>query len=402
MAHLPIGRRGLILGLATSLVAGRSRAALADAPGERRLVVVLLRGALDGLSTVAPYADPRFAELRGPLALPEPGREGGLLDLGGSFGLHPAMPGLHRLFAANEAAFVHAAAGPWRTRSHFDGQDFLESGADHRLAAGWLNRAVLALWPHEAGAIDSVSRKALAAGQSVPLLLRGEARITNWVPRNLPATSPDAMTRLAGLYRRDPLLGPVFADAEAGRHFAQAALAGAAAAGAGGERAGFAALMRATGRLLADPRGPRVAATELTGFDTHAGQVPRLPNLLGTLDAGIEALREALGPAWTNTAVLAMTEFGRTVRINGTGGTDHGTGGVAILAGGAIAGGRVFGNWPGLGDLLEGRDLAPTTDLRALAKALLGAHLGVPASRLDREVFPGSAGVAPMRGLLRA
>jgi uncharacterized protein (DUF1501 family) len=401
MAQLPITRRGLILGLSAALVAGRSRAALADAPGERRLVVIVLRGALDGLSAVAPYADPRLAELRGPLALPEPGREGGLLDLGGTFGLHPAMPELHRMYAANEAAFVHAVAGPWRTRSHFDGQDFLESGADRRLSAGWLNRAVLTLWPQESAASESISRKALAAGQNVPLLLRGGARITNWVPRNLPATSPEAMTRLAELYQRDPLLGPVFADAEAGRHFAQGAL-GAAAPPAGGERAGFVALMRASGSLLAEARGPRIAAMELTGFDTHAGQLQRLPNLLGTLDAGLAALKAALGEAWASTAVLAMTEFGRTVRVNGTGGTDHGTGGVAILAGGAIAGGRCFGDWPGLAELQDGRDLAPTTDLRALAKALLGGHMRVPAAALGREVFPDSAAVAPMRGLLRA
>lgn len=400
MAHLPIARRGVILGLSAALVAGRHAVALADAPGERRLVVVVLRGALDGLSAVAPYGDPRLAELRGALALPEPGREGGLLDLGGHFGLHPAMPELHRMFAASEMAIVHAVAGPWRTRSHFDGQDFLESGIDRRLSAGWLNRAVLALWPGEARASESVSRKALAAGQNVPLLLRGPARTTNWVPRNLPATSPEAMTRLAELYRRDPMLGPVFSDAEAGRRFAQAAL-GAAPAPPGGERGGFVELMRASGSLLAEPRGPRIAAMELNGFDTHAGQVQRLPNLLGSLDAGFAALKAGLGEAWRSTVVLAMTEFGRAVRINGTGGTDHGTAGVAFLAGGAVAGGKVLGDWPGLADLHEGRDLAPTADLRAVAKALLGGHLRVPPAMLDRDVFPDSAGVAPMRGLLR-
>lgn len=398
--HLPLGRRGFILGLSAAGLAGRGALALADVPGERRLVVVVLRGALDGLSAVAPYADPLHAPLRGPLALAEPGQEGGLLDLGGTFGLHPAMPAFKAMFADGEAALVHAVAGPWRTRSHFDGQDFLESGIEHRLSAGWLNRAVLALWPSETGTAGASGRRALAAGQNVPLLLRGPARITNWVPRNLPATSPEAMARLAELYRRDRLLGPVLMDAEAGRRFAEAALRDANTVNAG--RAGFAALMHAAGSLLAASPGPRVAAMELNGFDTHARQQERLPGLLGTLDAGFAALKAALGEAWASTAVLAMTEFGRTVRINGTGGTDHGTAGVAFLAGGAIAGGRVAGDWPGLGTLHDGRDLTPTTDLRAIAKALLGGHLGVAPAALDRDVFPASAGVAPMRGLLRA
>lgn len=402
MPHLPIGRRSLILGLSAALVAGRSAAALAAAPGDRRLVVVVLRGALDGLSVVQPYADPRFAALRGQLALPLPGQEGGLLALDGGFGLHPAMPALHAMLHANEAALVHAVACPWHTRSHFDGQDFLESGTGHRLAAGWLNRAVLALWPAEARAGAAASRKALAAGQNVPLLIRGPARATNWVPNNLPAVGADALARLATLYARDRLLGPVFADAEAGRHFAAAAMGEAPARPVNGERAGFLALMGATGAMLAQADGPRVAALEMNGFDTHAAQVQRLPNLLGTLDAGLAALKAALGDAWRSTAVLAMTEFGRAVRINGTGGTDHGTAAVAFLAGGAIAGGRVLGDWPGLAELYEDRDLMPTTDLRAVAKALLAGHLRLAMPALDRDVFPGSAGVAPLRGVLRA
>jgi uncharacterized protein (DUF1501 family) len=400
MAHLPLGRRGMILGLASAFAAGRGEVAFAAAPGDRRLVVVVLRGALDGLAAVAPYADPRHAGLRGPLALPEPGQEGGLLDLGGRFGLAPTMPELHRMYAANQAAIVHAVAGPWRTRSHFDGQDFLESGAEQRLAAGWLNRAVAALWPNEARPADGASRKALAAGVNVPLLLRGAARTTNYVPRSMPAASPAALARLAELYGRDPLLGPVFADGEAGRRFAAAAL-GEAAPAQGGERAGFVALMRASGALLADARGPRVAAMELGGFDTHASQAQRLPALLGTLDAGLAALQAGLGEAWRSTCVLAMTEFGRSARPNGTGGTDHGTAGVAFVLGGAVAGGRVLGDWPGLADLHDGRDLVPTTDLRAVAKALLAGHLGLPRAVLDQRVFPASAGVVPMPGLLR-
>lgn len=395
---MEIARRGLLLGLSALALPG-GRAAFAAAPGERRLVVIILRGGLDGLSAVAPYADPAYRAARGELALPEPGREGGALDLGGSFGLSPAMPGFAALYRSGEASIVHAVAGPYRGRSHFDGQDWMESGATARLSDGWLNRAVSAAWP------GGVAQRALAAGVTVPLLMKGPARVENYAPRTLPSLPEGAFARLATLYAADPLLGPVVANARAGRAFADGALGpmhGPAAPPS--DRAGFRALALATGQLLATDDGPRVAALELGGFDTHAFQAMRLPAVLGTLDDAFAALREGLGPAWGNTAVLAMTEFGRTVAANGTAGTDHGTGGVAFLAGGAVAGGRVLGTWPGLAptQLHEGRDLAPTTDLRAIAKALLARQLGIGAHALDTAVFPASAGVGPMAGLLRA
>jgi uncharacterized protein (DUF1501 family) len=399
-----IARRSLLLGLSAAATAG-GRAAFATTPGEKRLVVIILRGALDGLAAVAPYGDAQYRSVRGPLALPEPGQEGGALDLGGHFGLSPAMPGLAALYRSGEAAIVHAVAGPYRGRSHFDGQDWMESGAEQRLSGGWLNRAVIAAWPGEAAATQGASRKALVAGPAVPLLMKGPARIANHAPRTLGRVPEDALRRLASLYAADPLLGPAVADARAGRAFADGALGPmhGPAANAAGDRAAFRDLARAAGRLLATADGPRVAALELGGFDTHAMQAQRLPGLLGTLDDAIAALRDGLGPAWATTAILAMTEFGRTVAANGTGGTDHGTGGVAFLAGGAVAGGRVAGTWPGLAAsaLHEGRDLAPTTDLRAIAKALLAAQLGLPRASLDSAVFPASAAVTPMAGLLR-
>ncbi|MCU0945937.1 MAG: DUF1501 domain-containing protein [Rubritepida sp.] len=395
---MELARRGLLLGLSALALPG-GRAAFAAAPGERRLVVIILRGGLDGLSAVAPYADPAYRAARGELALPEPGREGGALDLGGSFGLSPAMPGFAALYRSGEASIVHAVAGPYRGRSHFDGQDWMESGATARLSDGWLNRAVASAWPRGA------ARRALAAGVTVPLLMKGQARVENYAPRTLPALPEGAFARLATLYAADPRLGPVVANARAGRAFADGALGpmhGPAAPPS--DRAGFRALALAAGQLLATEDGPRVAALELGGFDTHAFQAMRLPGVLGTLDDAFVALREGLGPAWGTTAVLAMTEFGRTVAANGTAGTDHGTGGVAFLAGGAVAGGRVLGTWPGLAptQLHEGRDLAPTTDLRAIAKALLARQLGLGAAALDTAVFPASAGFGPMAGLLGA
>ncbi len=397
-----LARRSLLLGLA-AFGAGGSRLALAQAPGENRLVVIVLRGALDGLAAVQPYAEAKFAELRGPLALPEPGREGGLLDLGGKFGLHPQLAGLHGLYSANQALLVHAVAGPYRGRSHFDGQDFLESGAARRLADGWLNRAVAALWPAETRAAGTDGRKSLSLGATVPLLMKGAARPATYAPRALPAASDETMDRLAALYARDPELGPPLSDGRLSRARSAEVLGEphGPMGQQGGDRGAFVALSEAAGKLLAEPRGPRVAALELGGFDTHAFQANRLSGVLGTLDAGLAALKAGLGDAaWRRTAVLAISEFGRTVRVNGTSGTDHGTGGIAILAGGAVAGGRVAGDWPGLSDLHEGRDLMPTTDARALCAGVLVSHLGLGRAALP-TVFPGAEALAPTARLLR-
>lgn len=398
MSHLPsLSRRAALLGLAGGLSLGRSRLAMAAAPtaraGDARLVVVLLRGALDGLSPVQPYAEANFAELRGPLALPEPGREGGLLDLGGRFGLHPAMARLHAMYAAGHLLPVHAVAGHYRSRSHFDAQDYLESGAGQRLTSGWLNRALSAMPGGEGG-----SRPGIAVGVDVPLLMRGPVRVGSYAPPGNARVDTDTMARLVALHCADPLLGAPFVEGLRARGFSAAVLAGSAAPP--GDRNGFVALASAAGRLMAAPEGPRVAALEIGGWDTHAGQAPRLANLLRDLDTGLDGLRLGLGDAWGRTAVLVATEFGRTVRVNGTGGTDHGTAGVAFILGGAVAGGRVLANWPGLADLFENRDLAPTMDLRSLAKGLLRDHLRLPAAALA-EAFPGSGDAAPQAGLVR-
>jgi uncharacterized protein (DUF1501 family) len=373
----------------------RARVAFADAPGEARFVVVLLRGGLDGLFAVQPYADPGLRDLRGPLALPEPGQEGGLLDLGGRFGLHPRMTNLHAMYAGNEALIIHAVAGNWRTRSHFDAQDLLESGADQRLASGWLNRALSAV-PARAGA----QHNGLAVGTDMPLLMRGPTPVANYAPRGSATPPPDLLARVAELNATDPVTGPAIAEGLRIRGYAIDTL-GAGAAVRPQPGGAFRALALSAGRLMAQADGPRVAAFELSGWDTHAQQVNRLNNPLFQLDEGFGALKEALGDHWRRTAVLVVTEFGRTVRVNGTMGTDHGTGGVAFLLGGAVAGGRVAGTWPGLaGNLFQDRDVAPTTDLRAIAKGLLRDHLKLAGPAVARA-FPGSDAAAPMGGLVR-
>lgn len=397
-SHLPtLGRRALLLGLGASIALPGVRLAFAQAPGPARLVVVLLRGGLDGLYAVQPYADPNFAELRGPLALPEPGREDGLLDLGGRFGLHPRLAGIHTMFRENEALILHAVAGPWRTRSHFDAQDLLESGAEQRLASGWLNRALTALPPPAAGRAAG-----LAVGTTTPLLLRGRARVDNYMPRGVAEVPPDLIARILDLNARDQTLGPSLRDGVRARGYVLETLGEAARQrpAPGGQ---FAVLARAAGQLMAAPQGPSVAAFELGGWDTHAQQAARLNAPLAQMDEGLVALKQALGDVWRRTAVLVVTEFGRTARVNGTMGTDHGTGGAAFILGGAVQGGRILGDWPGLSaaNLFQNRDLWPTTDMRSLAKGLLRNHLRLPMAAVD-AAFPNSAEAAPLGGITRA
>ncbi|WP_130731877.1 DUF1501 domain-containing protein [Komagataeibacter xylinus] len=399
-----IRRRAALLGLATSWALGRASLAMA-APSSHeddpRLVVIVMRGALDGMSAVTPYGDPNLAAHRRALILPEPGAAGGLLDMGGFYGLHPALQNMHALYAAGQLLPVHAVAGNYRSRSHFEAQDYLESGADERMDSGWLNRAVSLMPQHDAGP-DGYG---LAMGLTVPLLLRGPAQVGSYAPAASHHPDPDLYRQIAALNADDPVTGPALRNALQARGFSDTVMeSGRPTPGAprkGSRPDAFLALSTAAGRMLANRHGPRIAALEIGGWDTHARQVDRLGRPLTQLDRGLAALRDGLGPAWSRTVVLAMTEFGRTVRINGTGGTDHGTGTVAFIAGGAVAGGRVAGTWPGLrpDQLFENRDLAPTTDLRCVAAGLLCDHLRLKPAGMAM-VFPGTA-ITPMHGLIR-
>ena len=389
-----ITRRAALLGLGAAFSLGRASMALAAAPTDSRFVVVIMRGALDGMAAVIPYGDPALAGLRGPLIPPAVGAEGGMADLGGFWGLHPAMPAMAAMYRAGELLPVHAVSGHYRSRSHFEAQDYMESGADQRMTSGWLNRAVLAM-PKAPG-----PEAALAVGMTTPLLMRGPAAVAAWAPPSFGVPDPDLYARIAALNAPDPVIGPAIAEGMRDRGFSDRVLAGTEKPA---NAFAFPALAEMAAKLLAAPAGPRVAALELGGWDTHADQMRRLNAPLGQLDAGLAALKTGLGDAWDRTAVLVITEFGRTARINGTRGTDHGTGTVAFIAGGRIAGGRVLANWPGLSpdNLLDQRDLQPTADLRSIAKGLLVAHLGLPPDALG-AVFPDSGSASPAGGLLRA
>ncbi|MEJ0046199.1 MAG: DUF1501 domain-containing protein [Rhodospirillales bacterium] len=387
---LPITRRAALLGLGAAFTLGRASLALAAAPTENRFVVVLLRGALDGMSAVQPYGDPDCTAVRGALALAGPGSDGGLLDLGGFYGLHPQLANLHAMYKAGNALILHAAAGHYRSRSHFEAQDYLECGADQRLASGWLNRAVASMRSPPGHEL------ALSMGVAAPLLLRGPATVAAWAPEHFGQTPPNEFYgRLLALSAHDRVIGPALAEGIKQRGMSPGDLATITQGGA-------VVLAGAAGRLLAAPNGPRVAALELAGWDTHNAQAQRLKQQLKQLDEALGALQAGLGDAWPRTAVLLVTEFGRTARINGTAGTDHGTAGVAFLLGGAVAGGRVRANWPGLGRgrLFEDRDLMPTTDVRAIAKGVLASHLGLGPAGLE-SAFPGSGDAQALNGLIR-
>jgi uncharacterized protein (DUF1501 family) len=374
-----------------------------------RLLIVVLRGGLDGLATVAPVGDPDYARLRGGIALPTAG-EAAALPLDGFFALNAAMPELHALYLKREALVVHAAHSPYRGRSHFDGQDVLESGLPGvaRIEDGWLNRALA-----ELPAAGKANPRGLSIGAVVPLLMRGKAPALSWIPKvnGLPLRD-STIGRLMDLYAEtDPVLARAFAEgmeisrvADAGGGTAAGAQAPAQTPAARLTRE-FTDAAAAAAKFLSTAEGPRIGVLSYNGWDTHANEGPlkgQLAVRLGSLDAAIKALESGMGPAWKDTVVAIITEFGRTARVNGTQGTDHGMATVALLTGGAVKGGRVLADWPGLREaaLYEGRDLAPTRDLRAVLKGVLRDHLGVPGGALAGSIFPDSAAAAPVDGLL--
>jgi uncharacterized protein (DUF1501 family) len=374
---------------------------LAATPGERRLVVIILRGGMDGMGTIVPYGDPDFATLR---AVPDLGQS--QLDLDGFFAMDAGLAPLMPLWDAEELGFVHAVSTPYRNkRSHFDGQDILEAGLPDLTGGGardgWLNR-VLATLP------DAQVETGFAVGDDALPILRGDHPVSRWTPSMDLTLSPQAL-RLAQLVMKDdPAMDLAFSKA-----LDLADSDGDPVAFSGGmdqmmsqirsdmsrshKTAGEIGIARfAVERLMG---AARIVSFSVTGWDTHARQDRLLTRKLGVLARVILALKEGLSPdVWGRTTVLAMTEFGRTARFNGTGGTDHGTGGAMLFAGGAVRGGRVISDWPGLAevDLHQRRDLMPTRDVRAFSGWALHDLFGIEATRLTRDIFPGvDLGVNP-------
>jgi len=405
--HVNAGRRRFLLGAgALAASAAVPQVLFAHTGGSSRLVVVILRGALDGLAAVPPYGDPDYATLHRELAIAAPGSADGALALNNIFGLHPALSFLHERFAAGELIVFNAVASPYRDRSHFDGQNVLENGLARPVgsADGWLNRALAAL-PASGRAAD----RAVAISQNVPLILRGEATVMSKSPQATPDVDEDLLARLADLYSKDDWFSARLSEAVQTDRMMDGA--GDSANAQRPARSGYpdrvTAVARMAANLMRSDGGPEIAVIEASGWDTHANQGGAkgiLSTRLGGLDRALKSLADELGPLWPQTAVLIVTEFGRTAAVNGTRGTDHGTGGCAFLVGGAVRGGQVIADWPSLSRsaLLDNRDLKPTLDLRSVFKAVLDEHMHVDANTLAKRVFPDSSGARPLQGLIRA
>jgi uncharacterized protein (DUF1501 family) len=350
---------------------GSPKMAFARVRTQRRFVFIIQRGAADGLHIVAPTGDPAYSGLRGDFA--QDLANGA--KLGSFFTLHPALAETAKMYADRQALFVHAVASPYRDRSHFDGQNVLETGgsAAYRLKDGWMNRLLGLLPAEEAGA--------LALSSTVPMALRGSHEVSSYASSQLPSPSDDLLSRVTSLYESDQQLHALWSAALETRMKAGDPMQ------AGGQKGAATGTLAA--RMLTGD-GARIAMIETNGWDTHSGQRGRLNAQLRDLDQLLAALKTGLGAEWSNTLVVVATEFGRTAHPNGTGGTDHGQGSAAMLLGGAVAGGKVIADWPGLSNasLYEGRDLKPTTDLDALIAGALAQHYAIEPGRMMRASFP--------------
>ncbi len=383
-----------MIGAGSLVAAAPARLAFAQGGGntDNRLVVVFLRGAMDGLAAVPALGDPNFETAREGIALAPVGQENGALPLDGFFGLHHWLPEFHAAWGRKEMAVVHAVASSYRERSHFDAQNLIENGSTepYGLASGWLNRAIVDL--------PIAGDKGVAITPSVPVIMQGPTRVSSWSPSSLPPPSDDLVARAGFLYRDNEQLHEYFESAKAAN----------TGMGNGSDASGFAALMAGAARFLREPEGPRIAFTESGGWDTHAGQSAfngPLWQAMTALNEGLATFRAEIGDeVWSKTAIVFVTEFGRTVAMNGSNGTDHGTAGAAFVLGGAVDGGKMHADWPGLrsADLYEGRDLRPTLDMRAIFKGVLRDHLGIPTSHIESQVFTDSSSVRPLEGLIRS
>lgn len=373
------------MGAATLGAAFAPRIAFAAAQTNRRFVFVIQRGAADGLGILAPVGDPAFAGVRGVLAEDF----AGAAKLDGMFALHPVMTNAAAMYRDGEALFAHAMASPYRDRSHFDGQNVLETGgaAPYQVKDGWLNRLLSVLPTGDA--------RGMAIAATVPMALRGRVEVASYAPSALPDASDDLLARVSQLYAGDAQLHGLWEQALATRN-----LTGDLAADNGRNAAATGTL---AARLLAPDDGARVAMIETGGWDTHSAQRGRLTAQLRGLDAMLAALRTGLGPVWKETVVLVATEFGRTVAVNGTQGTDHGTASAAMLFGGAVKGGRILADWPGLSPaaLYEQRDLKPTASLDGFIAGAVAGHFALEPNRTAAALFPTAGKIAPMGGLVR-
>mgnify|MGYP005991792971 FL=1 len=402
MTHAPhhFTRRRLLAltGATVATAALVPQISFADGPKDRPLILILLRGGLDSQALFPLYTDPKYGSVRGPVALAPPGSYGGLLDLDGSLGLHPVAEPLLPYWQAGQMAIAPAVASPYRGQSHREAQSILESGLQdydpNNAAGGWLNRALSA-----SGAGDG-SIRALSLGTTVPLILSGATPTEPWLPSELAPNRAGYLERIATLYANDPILSEALTTGIRARNLRHSIMGpdhvAADTAGIAAQNLSIATEM--VGRALSAQDGPRVAVIECGGWDSHLQQGSLegpLARALAGLASGLTALADGLGPVWDNTMIVTIGEFGRTVRPNDQGGTDHGTAGMALILGGALKKSQRLGDLP----MLQAGGLDPTLDSRALFKGILAQHWGLTRSVLDKRVFPDSASITPISGL---
>lgn len=355
----------------------------AAANTDRRFIFIIQRGAADGLNTIIPYADPAYAKLRGELAIDV----SQATKLDGMFALHPALVETAKMYVSGQALFAHAVASPYRERSHFDAQNVLETGGTsaYQLKDGWMNRLLTLLPPTQS--------EAIAFASSMPMALRGKNEVTSYATSNLPQAPDDLLMRVSQLYAEDAQLNKLWLAALEANNMSEDAQAKQGPANVGKLAASF----------LSKANGPRIAMIETGGWDTHSAQDSRLNRQLKSLDTMIASIREGLGDNWQKTTIVVATEFGRTAAVNGTGGTDHGTGSAAMILGGDVKGGRVIADWPGLtnGNLYQGRDLNPTTNLNTLFASVAGESFGLDANQVTKVLFPETAIGKILQGLIK-
>lgn len=403
MAGGDVNRRRLLLAATAAAVlpfGGGAWAATAEA-GPKRLIVIVLRGAVDGLNIVVPHAEDAYYQARPSIAIARPGEPDGALALDARFGLHPALVSLLPLWREGSLAFIHAAGSPDPSRSHFDAQRYLENGTPGRSTTvdGWMNRLLQAL-PGPRGPTDAIS-----VGPTLPRILAGAAAVANLplgprAGKTLPIDQPQIAGAFDRLYAGTDALDEAYREGRQAHAQLIADLDSEQELADGGAPppAGFAARAARLAHLIGRDAHIRLAFVGLGGWDTHVDQGShsgRLANRLRPLGTGLAALAHGLGSTWRDTVIIVLSEFGRTVRENGDRGTDHGHGNVIWIMGGAVKGGQVYGEWPGLtpGHLYQKRDLAVTTDFRTAIAAILGRHMGLPDRQLD-AVFPGAPAVA--------
>lgn len=384
---IPFGLSGWVAGITDGIQVGEDK--------RKRLIILFQRGAVDGLSLVVPYGESYYYDARPTISIAAPGKGASALELNGDFGLHPSLSGVMPLWKTKKLAFIDACGSPDPTRSHFDAQEYMENGTPgvKTTGDGWLNRLLVALSESKS------NLRAVAVGPTIPLILKGRIPVEN-IPSAIDPTKPmitdrpNIVQQFDHLYQSDKELESAYREGLAARKQLLSDLEEERMVADHGapQPKGFEANCSRLATLMSKDPTMQIAFLDVGGWDTHinqGGSSGQLANHLKQFGNGVSSLASGLGAAFENTLVVVMSEFGRTVKENGNGGTDHGHGNLMWVLGGPINGGKVYGEWPGLeqSSLYENRDLSVTTDFRVVLGYLVGKHFGINSKGID-NIFP--------------